>query len=199
MTAPRAALALLLLAAAPAAAQTRAKDPDWPCAQRLVPQLTAAALWPEPVPQQDWQAEPGVVELVGRIAPRTVAEAEGVAAIGGFAAPLDPQARRRLIPLAFAGALQETNRQRGAVIEQIRRFARRQRDLAERVRGLDAELRAMAAEDPARPELEQRHGFAARAYTEAERTVRYACEAPVQLEARLGAYARALWATLPSD
>ena len=127
-------------------------------------------------------------------------EEEGVAAIEGFAAPLDPASRRRLLPLAFAGALEETNRQRDALIEQIRRFARRQRGLAEGVRGLEAELRAMPADaGAARAELEQRHAFAAKSFTDAERTMRYACEAPVRLEARLGAYARALLAALPSD
>jgi hypothetical protein len=102
--------------------------------------------------------------------------------------------RRRLLPLAFGGVLDETNRQRDVIIEQLRRFARRQRDLAERVRGLEAELRA--APETAREELSQRHFFAAKSYTDAERTLRYACEAPVRLEARLGAYARAMQAAL---
>jgi hypothetical protein len=35
------------------------------------------------------------------------------------------------------------------------------------------------------------------AYQESQRTLRYACEAPVQLESRLGDYARALQAALP--
>lgn len=194
-------LALLLLPALPAAAQppSRAQDPDWPCVQRLVPRLSTAALWLGPAPDDDWRAEPAVASLVGRIAPRTTSEAEGAAAIGSFAAPLDAAARHRLLPLVFAGALEETNRQRDALIEQIRRFAHRQRDLAERVRGLEAELRP-GPDDPAtRTELEQRHAFAARAFVEAERTMRYACESPVRLETRLGGYVRALRAALPDN
>lgn len=191
----RAALLLALLLPAVAAAQPKA-DPDWPCVQRLVPRLTAGALWPE-VGEGDWRAEPAVASLVARIVPRGVEEPEGVAAIRDFAAPLGVDTRRRLLPLAFAGALEETNAQRGQVIEQLRRFARRQRDLAERVRGLEAELRAAPPE--AREELAQRHFFAAKAYTDAERTLRYACEAPVRLEARLGAYTRALRAAMPPE
>jgi hypothetical protein len=187
-------LALALLPAA-AAAQPR-PDPDWPCVQRLVPRLTAGSLWPG-VAEGNWRAVPEVAELVGRIAPRNVEEAEGVAAIERFAAPLDAGARRRLLPLAFAGVLEETNRERGAVIDQLRRFARRQRDLAEQVRGLEAELRAAPPE--AQEELTQRHFFAAKSYTDAERTLHYACEAPVRLEARLGAYARAMQAAMPQD
>ncbi|MBK1659551.1 hypothetical protein [Paracraurococcus ruber] len=188
---------LALAALLPAAALAQPKgDPDWPCVQRLVPVVAAGALWPE-AGEGDWHAEPEVAALARRLAPRGVAEAEGLAAIEGFAAPLGPDQRRRLLPLAFAGLLEETNAQRGQVIEQLRRFARRQRDLAERVRGLEAEQRA--APTAAQEELTQRHFFAAKAYSDAERTLRYACEAPVRLEARLGAWTRALRAALPGE
>ncbi|GAA0577881.1 hypothetical protein GCM10009416_15550 [Craurococcus roseus] len=191
---------LLLVAALASAGAAPGADSDWPCAQRLVPRLTAAALWPGLAPEGDWRAEPEVAALVGRVTPRVVPERDGVAAIERFAAPLDPPARRRLLPLVFAGALDEANRLRDGLIEQIRRFARRQRDLAEGVRRLEAELRAMPADaGPAREELEQRRAFAAKAFTDANTTVRFACEAPVRLEARLGAYARALAAALPTD
>jgi hypothetical protein len=191
------------LALAAAAGPSPGADPDWPCVQRLVPRVAAAAVWPgPPLPENgDWRAEREVAALVGRVSPRSVPEGEGVAAIEGFAAPLDPASRRRLLPLAFVGVLEETNRQRDALVEQIRRFARRQRELAEGVRRLEAELRAMPADADraARAELEGRHAFAAKSFTDAERTVRYVCEAPVRLEGRLGAYARALAAALPSD
>ncbi len=193
-------LAAAVLAAA--AGPSTGADPDWPCVQRFVPRIAAAALWPGPLPGGgDWRAERDVAALVGRVSPRSVPEEEGVTAIEGFAASLDPASRRRLLPLAFAGALEETNRQRDALVEQIRRFARRQRELAEGVRRLETELRAMPADTgpAARTELEQRHAFGAKSFTDAERTVRYACEAPVRLEGRLGAYARALAAALPND
>ena len=189
-----AALVAALLPAA-AAAQPQA-DPDWPCVQRLVPRLAAGVLWPG-VPEGDWRGQPEVAALVARIAPRGVEEAEGLAAIRDLAAPLGAEARRRLLPAAFIGTLEETNRQRDLLIEQLRRFARRQRDLAAQVRGLEAALHAAPPE--AREELAQRHFFAAKSYGDAERTLRYACEAPVRLEARLGAYARAMRAALPAD
>lgn len=201
-TSAKLAAALLLgLASAPLPGRSAsAADRDWPCVQRLVPQLSAGSLWSGPPPQGDWRTEPSVAALVGSIAPRPVAEAEGTAAIGAFAAPLDAASRRRLLPLAFAGLVDETNRERDSLIDQIKRFGRRQRGLAEGVRGLEAELRAMPADaGPARDELEQRHLFAAKTFTDAGRTVRYACEAPVRLEARLGAYGRALAEALPAE
>jgi hypothetical protein len=190
------------LLAAPATAQPhRHADPDWPCVQRLVPRLTATALWPGLPAEGDWRGETDVAALVAHLSPRTVTEEEGVAAIAAFAEPLDPAGRRRLLPLAFAGLLDNANVQRDALIEQIRRFTRRQRELGERARGVAAELRTLPAEAPAdqRAELEGRRHFAAKAFDDAERTLRFACEAPVRLEGRLGAYARALAAALPPD
>jgi hypothetical protein len=194
-------LPLLLLLASPALAQHGGADPDWPCVQRLVPRLTSAALWAGPAPEGEWRAEPEVAELVARIAPRPVADAEGVAAIEAFAARHAPGERRRLAPLAFAGLLEQTNAHRAALIEQIRRFTRRQRDLAELSRSLAADLRSLPEDAPAdrRRDLTQRQAFTAKAFQDAERTLRYACEAPVRLEGRLGAYGRALMAALPAD
>jgi hypothetical protein len=40
--------------------------------------------------------------------------------------------------------------------------------------------------------LQQRYNFTALNFEEIQRTIRYACEAPVALDARLGAWARAL-------
>ena len=195
-----------LLAARAAGPPRGGGDPDWPCVQRLVPRLSAAALWPDVAGAGEaWREEPSVAALVARVTPRAVAEAEGVAAIAAFAAPLDAATRRRLLPLAFSGALAETNRQRDMLIEQIRRFTRRQREVADLARDIAAELHAMpdapAGTEAAarRAELEQRRHFTAKAFEDAERTLRYICEAPVRLEARLGAYARALRAALPED
>jgi hypothetical protein len=195
-------LAGALLAAPSAVAQPhRGADPDWPCVQRLVPRLTAGALWAGPQAEGDWHAEPEVAALVARITPRRVEEPDGLAAIAEFVAPLDAAARRRLLPLVFAGLLDQTNTQRDGLIEHIRRFTRRQRELAEISRDIAAELRTLPETAPPerRAELEQRRAFTAKAFGDAERTLRYACEAPVRLEGRLGTYGRALQAALPQD
>jgi hypothetical protein len=101
------------------------------------------------------------------------------------------------VTLAVAGLLEETNRARNDLIGRIKQFARRQRDIADIVARITAELRALPPDAQGeaadrRAELEQRRSFTSRAFQEAQQTVRFACEAPVQLEARLGAYIRAL-------
>src|SRR4029077_3481945 len=52
------------------AAGPRSEDPDWPCPQRLVPRLTAAAYWSGPLDTEgDWRADPGDRARLGALRP----------------------------------------------------------------------------------------------------------------------------------
>jgi len=193
------ALGLALAAAVNArSAPPRAEDPDWPCQQRLVPKLTAAAYWSGPALESvgDWHADPAVADLVRRLAPRRVSTQEGLSEIGAFVRTVSNDRPRRLA-LVFRGLLEETDRERAGLIEELKEIGRRQHDLANLVARLATELSAIppdAGGDAAakRIDLQQRHDFTARNFEEIQRTIRYACETPVELDARLGAWARAL-------
>jgi hypothetical protein len=201
---------LMALAVAPGTRAATAADPDWPCVQRLVPALTAAGVWSGPAVPRDnlWQQVPEVAALVTRITPSAVGDAAGVRMIDDFAAPLGAEARRQLLPLVLSGTLSETNQVRRQLIERIGAFARRQRGLAETVQRLTEQLDATGPEaasgeatdeaNARQAELQQRVFFATKTFQDAERTLRYMCEVPVRLEARFGAYARALEAALPA-
>lgn len=175
-------------------------DTDWPCQQRLVPILGAGAFWIGPPPDSagDWRAEPRVADLVHHIAPRGVAAEAGVAAIAAFAASLGPDDDKpRLLTLAFAGLLDETNRERADIIARLKELGRRQHELADIASRAAEELRGPPAsatgEDAARrTDLEQRFAFVTQAFENTQRTMRYACETPVKLEARLGRFAQAI-------
>ena len=193
------ALGLALAAAVNArSAPPRAEDPDWPCQQRLVPKLTAAAYWNGPALEGlgDWRADPAVADLIRRLAPRRVSTQEGLSEIGAFVRTVSNDRPRRLA-LVFRGLLEETDRERAGLIEELKEIGRRQHDLANLVARLATELSAIppdAGGDAAakRIDLQQRHDFTARNFEEIQRTIRYACETPVELDARLGAWARAL-------
>ena len=180
-----------------AGAAPRSEDPDWPCQQRLVPHLTPAAYWNGPLDEQgNWQADPEIAELVHRLAPRRVKTEEGLAAIINFAKTTSEDRPHRLA-LAFRGLLEETDRERAGLIEQLRQMGRRQRELADLVARLADELAAIAPDTTGedaekRVDLKQRHDFTARNFEEIQRTIRYACDIPVELDARLGVWARAL-------
>ena len=194
------ALAIVLIAGA----SPRSEDPDWPCQQRLVPHLTPAAYWNGPVDEQgNWQADPEIADLVHRLAPRRVRTEEGLVAIIKFAKTASEDRPHRLA-LAFRGLLEETDRERAGLIEQLRQMGRRQRELADLVARLADELGAIAPDATGeaaekRVDLQQRHDFTARNFEEIQRTIRYACETPVELDARLGAWARALQEATAAD
>jgi CHASE3 domain sensor protein len=126
-----------------------------------------------------------------------VSAVDGEKAIADFTESLHDEDRARLITLAFAGLLEQTNHQRQFLIERIEDLGERQHKLANLIAQIIAELDAIppdAKGDAAaqRADLEQRRAFTTRSFESVQRTMRYACEAPVQLDARLGAYARML-------
>ena len=192
-------LGLTLAAAGNArSAPLRSENPDWPCQQRLVQKLTAAAYWSGPALEGlgDWRADPAVADLVRRLAPRRVSTQEGLSEIAAFVRTVSNDRPRRLA-LVFRGLLEETDRERSGLIEELKEIGRRQRELADLVARLATELNAIPpgarGETAAkRIDLQQRHDFTARNFEEIQRTIRYACETPIQLDARLGAWARAL-------
>jgi len=191
-------LAVLTL---PTRAAPPVEDPDWPCQQRLVPELSAGTYWTgAPLPDgADWRSDPRVAALVEAIAPRDVPTDGGVAKITAFAAALKPGEKDTLLATAFVGILDETNRKRGQIIARLKELARRQREIAVQAAKVTDEIDAIPADATGedanrRAEAVSRQGFVTRTFDETRRTMRYACEAPTQLEARLGAYTRALQA-----
>jgi hypothetical protein len=179
-------------------APQRTEDPDWPCQQRLVPKLTAAAYWTGPQLESlgDWHADPEVADLVRRLAPRRVTREEGVTEITGFARTASHDGPHRLA-LVFQGLHEETDRERAALIVRLKEIGRHQRELADLVAKLQAELSSIPADAEGeaaarRVDLQQRHDFTMRNFEEIQRTIRYACETPVALDARLGDWARTL-------
>lgn len=179
------------LAAAPNA------DPDWPCQQPLVPSVSAEMLWSGPPLDHvgDWHADSAVSALVAAITPTEVSADAGTAAIDQFLHS-HPRHRQRSIQRAFIGLLEESNRERARVIDNIKMLAERQRGLADVISRLAAE-RDKAGKD-VEPELVDRSNFAQRTYYSVQRTMRYACEMPGDLDRRLGLYAKALEAGLPA-
>jgi hypothetical protein len=175
----------------------RAADPDWPCEQLLVPHLTAASYWSGPLDTSgNWRDDKEVAAMVARISPRRVTAEEGLREIGAFDKSLTADRVRRL-QLLFRGLLDATDRTRAGLIAELKGIGRRQRELAALVARLRAQLDAIppdatGAAAAQRVDLQQRHDFSARNFDEIQRTIRYACEAPVELDARLGAWARVL-------
>jgi hypothetical protein len=185
-------LAVCLMVRSAAAAPPPA-DPDWPCQQPFVPSISAEMVWGGP-PLDDagnWRTDRTASALVAAIAPHEVSVEDGKAAIARFLRGHPPA---RTIKRAVVGLLDENNSARTRVQDHIKMLAERQRGLADVISRLTAE-RDKAGKD-ADPELVDRWTFAERTYNEVQRTMRYACEMPAELDQRLGLYAKALEAGL---
>ncbi len=186
---------MLLGAGAPWAADSQ--DPDWPCIQRKVPEISAGMVWAGPPAdglEDEWRAEPEVAALAQRIAARSTAVEDGRTAIQTFAEGQTADKDRKLT-LLFAATLAAVNAERGSIIDGIQRYARRQAKLAERIQGQIKELNQLAddgteQQTAKRRELEEKHLWDTRIYEERERSLSYICEQPVLLEQRVFALAR---------
>lgn len=185
----RAVMLLGLCAAGPAPA-----DPDWPCVQRMVPKVTASTLWSGYEAAGDWRDDARVAAVVRAAAPRSVSVQAAVAAVDAFIPTVAVPERAAVLPLVFAGLVDETNAQRAQIFERLRGITRRQRLLTATTSRITGELRALPPDAPAlqRQEIVERRLLLIREYEEIERTVGYACEVPVQMETKLGTLVQTL-------
>lgn len=183
--------------AGPAAAQP-AVDPDWPCVQRKVPELSVGQMWAAAPPEAGATPDPAAVDLAARIAPRRVSDAEVEAAASAYAASLPADARPERLAEVFAAVLDRINRERAQVIAGISRYSHRQIEMADRIAGREAALAELekvpeAERDMDRFEEEQDAlKWDTRVYRDRQQSLSYVCETPVLLEQRAFAIARIL-------
>lgn len=182
----------LLVLSLPAGAAS-SEDPNWPCVQRKVPEVSAGMVWAGPPLeelQDDWRRDPEVSALAAKVTERRTDIDTAKADIAGFAAGLSNDRNQRLT-LLFAGALDSINRERASIISGIGRFTRKQRQLADRIGSLSAELHSLPSEEAVRKaELEEQLLWDTRIYEDREKSLVYVCEQPVLLEQRIFALSR---------
>lgn len=195
--------AFAFLAIAGGAPAARAADADWPCVQRLVPELSAAAVWDGPdfeIFLKSWQDRPAVRQLVTEAASRRTDLEAAEKAIATFAGGLGAD-KDAALTAAFAGIFSIINDDRAQLIVGIKRYARNQQRLAAKIRDLSAEMETLAAKgtadgDPRRRQLQEQWEWDTRIHKDRERSLSAVCEQPVLLERRLFVLARAIRAAM---
>lgn len=197
------ALAAVLAGASPAIAAPPWQSADWPCVQRLVPELTAGTFWngPPAAANANWRDDAKIAALVSAVAPRDVPIAEGEKKLAAFADAVPAAQRKTVLPEVFAAVVDAVNDERHNVIVDLKQLYRRQKSVAALVNKVTDEEngipeQASTTETARREEIERRRDFLIRMFKETKQTIRYACQVPSEMEARLGAYARALQAKL---
>ena len=174
------------------------RDPDWPCQQIKVPQLSLAAVWSGPPldPQQDdWREKPQVADLVHEMAQRRVPIEQAQEKIRAFAEQAADQKQPTLLEL-LAGLFSVLDDERSAVIAGLDRFGARQKELAAALRNDNEKLRAMQA-DPGSDagdvnQMTQRVTWEAQVFQDRRQSLSYACDVPGKIEQRLFALARTI-------
>ena len=179
----------LMLATFPAGTAPAADTADWPCPQPRAPDVTAGLFWEDPPIPADarWQDDAALVALIDAVTAHGVPVAEGSARLAAFAEQVPPADRARVLPVLFAGLVARIDEQHRSAIARIESLGRRQAAIAAKLRTLET-----ATDEDS---LEQRD-LALRAYRAQSQMMGAVCHVPTELEARLGAYARALRAAL---
>ena len=190
------ALWLVLCAGAGPAVAADVTDPSWPCIQPKVPELAVAQMWSAPMPESDPADAAEIDRLARQIAQRRVSVDEATAAAAAFVEGEEGAAREARLGQLYAAVLEQINRERGAIIGGIGRYARHQAALSDRVEEEQlelAELEGGAEADPERvEELRQKLAWDTRIFRERAQSLTYVCETPVLLERRAFELARAL-------
>jgi hypothetical protein len=181
-----------------AAAAAPSRDPDWPCQQIKVPQLSLAAVWSGPpldAHQDDWRQDQQVVELIHDVAQRRVPIEQAQADIRAFAARAGDQRQAQLLRL-LAGLFTVLNDERSTVVAGLDRSGVRQKELAARLRSDNEKLRSMQADHAADAgevnQMTQRTTWEAQVFQDRRQALSYACDVPGKIEQRLFALARTI-------
>jgi hypothetical protein len=178
-------LALCLTQAPGIAGATDFSDPDWPCTQRKVENLSASLMWPEPVTRMP--LTPAANDLVAILSLRRVTLEEAGTHVQTFvekSAPVDGQ----LLGNIFLNVFENLADRRQRLIAGIARYSRSQIALASRIDGTRVEMATLAGEK--KPDfdridkLEEQLDWDERIYRDRSQALTYVCETPVLLEKR---------------
>ncbi len=193
------ALAVLLLPAASAALAAMNTDPDWPCIQRKVPELSLGQIWngPElPPTAKDWAKDQEIPVLVKELAARRVPIAEAQNQIRDFATGLPADQKNARMTMLVQGLFDYMNAERSQVISGIARYAHKQLELAARLRKEASEVDALRAKPDADVNevalRTDRLTWETRIFEERVQSLTYVCEVPTLIEQRLYALAKAV-------
>ena len=189
--------ALALVALLQPAAALPQRGADWPCVQARVPSLSVGAAWTGPAIDDvagAWRQDPEIEGLVERIAMRRTPVDEAERAVTDFLAKAEA-AKPDRARLLVAGLFDTLDRERSEVISGLERLTRRQRDFAGTIEADAAKLRELQgqadADQKALADLTMRVEWGTRIFEERRRSVRFACEVPVQIEQRFFLLTRA--------
>ena len=192
-------LAAFLVPLATATTGAANQDPDWPCIQRKVPQLSLGQIWngPElPTSSEEWSKDKDISALVKKLAARRLPIADAQKEILGFSAGLPANQAEPRMAMLVQGLFDYMNAERSEVISGIARYARKQLELASRLRKEASEVDALRTNPNANANevaaRSDRLTWETRVFEERVQSLTYICEVPTLIEQRLYALVKSI-------
>jgi hypothetical protein len=190
-------IAAMLLVPTLCLAQPRgARDPDWPCQQIKVPELSIAAVWSGPAVDPGdtaWKDNPSVVDLVEKLAPRREPIDHAQSLVHDFAQHAGDQKQTQLLQV-LVGLFNVLNQERDSVMTGLDRFGGRQKELAAEIRSDNEKLRGLQTDSTSDPktvqQMTQKVTWEAEVFQDRRQALSYTCDVPGKIEQRLFALAR---------
>src|SRR5690554_140498 len=190
------------------AQRAAAGPPDWPCVQRLIPELAWGTLWTGPSLdelEQEWWEDDEIARVVRFAISRSTPEEQALARVSEFVESIDPSdaaAEQRLTQL-FAGLYQLTNRERRRTIDRIRGASRAQMARLDTISGMVDELEIQrsnadsAADQAEADRLAEALFWEQRTFQHRQQALPALCEQPYLLEEQLSRMVRVIMARMP--
>lgn len=184
-------------------AQRAATGPaDWPCVQRLIPELSWSAMWSGPSIEElerDWWDDDEVGRTVRFAASRDTRSQDALERVNAFLEGV-AQADEERLSLLFSGLFERIGRERSRTIDAIRRYTRGQVVQLEKIGSLVDELeqvRGAGNADRQRVQrLENEIFWERKVFEDRQASLRALCEQPYLLEERLSRMVRSIQAKL---
>jgi hypothetical protein len=171
------------------------RDPDWPCQQIKVPELSLAAVWSGPSvdpAQSKWRDDRAVAELVPKLTRRREPVEQAESLVHEFAQQAGDQKQIRLLDL-LAGVFSALDTERNSIMAGLDRFGGRQKELAAEIRSDNEKLLTLQADSKADPksveQMTQQVKWEVELFQDRRQAISYACDAPGKIEQRLFALA----------
>jgi hypothetical protein len=205
-TGPVRCLTAILLAAgfSNSALAAANNDPDWPCIQRKVPELSLGQIWNGPdLPEEakDWSNDEDISDRVKELAARRLPLPEAQKEIKEFAATLPPEKLEPQLTMLVQGLFDHMNAERSHVISGIARYAHKQLEMATALRKESSDVDALRNKpDADQNEVTKRTDqltWQTRVFEERVQSLTYVCEVPTLIEQRLYQLAKTVAETLP--
>ncbi len=194
---------LLCLSSFAIAAQQR--DPEWPCAQVLIPEIVAGVVWPQVIDSSltgAWKEDKSLSAIATILSELDEFTETEQRLIADFSESLPEPSRVETLNKLADGIVTLSNQRRAHYIRGIKRYTRQQISIAAQIESSLNQLAVLEEQSEeasitGKAEIEETLHWHQRVYDRRERAIRSLCERPVELEENLSAILRELAQHLP--